>query len=92
MLVAMRVDVLVLDHVFDLGLSAVLDAFYTANELIDVSGMAVRRFDVRVVGVRAAVTSAQGLRCRYAKRAAKRRTSWSFRQSATRCRRRSSPH
>lgn len=62
MLVAMRVDVLVLDHVFDLGLSAVLDAFYTANELIGVSGMAVRRFDVRVVGVRAAVTSAQGLR------------------------------
>jgi transcriptional regulator GlxA family with amidase domain len=62
MLVAMRVDVLVLDHVFDLGLSAVLDAFYTANELIDVSGMAIRPFDVRVIGVRRSVTSAQGFR------------------------------
>jgi transcriptional regulator GlxA family with amidase domain len=58
----MRVDVLVLDRVFDLGLSAVLDAFHTANELIDVSGLRVRRFDVRVVGVGSSVTSAQGFR------------------------------
>jgi transcriptional regulator GlxA family with amidase domain len=58
----MRVDVLVLDGVFDLGLSAVLDAFHTANELIDVSGLAVRRFDVRVVGVRRSLTTAQGFR------------------------------
>ena len=34
--VAMRVDVLVLDGVFDLGLSAVLDVFQTANELKDI--------------------------------------------------------
>src|SRR5229473_2900839 len=58
----MRIDVLVLDRVFDLGLSAVLDAFHTANELIDVFGLGVRRFDVRVVGVRSSVTSAQGFR------------------------------
>ena len=58
----MRVDVLVLDRVFDLGLSAVLDAFQTANELIDASGLAVPRFDVRVVGVRPRVTTAQGFR------------------------------
>jgi transcriptional regulator GlxA family with amidase domain len=58
----MRVDVFVLDRVFDLGLSAVLDAFQTANELIDASGLGVRRFDVRVVGVRASVTTAQGFR------------------------------
>jgi transcriptional regulator GlxA family with amidase domain len=58
----MRVNVLVLDRVFDLGLAAVLDAFQTANELIEMSGLGVRRFDVRVVGVRSSVTSALGFR------------------------------
>ncbi len=58
----MRVDVLALDDVFDLGLSAVLDAFQTANELVEVSGLAVARFDVRIVGVRKIVKTAQGLR------------------------------
>lgn len=58
----MRVDVLVLDDVFDLGLSAVLDAFQTANELKEVSGLAVPRFDVRIVGVRRRVRTAQGFR------------------------------
>ncbi|MEO8682871.1 MAG: helix-turn-helix domain-containing protein [Vicinamibacterales bacterium] len=57
----MRVDVLVLDGVFDLGLSAVLDAFQTANELVEMSGLAVPRFEVRMVGVRKAVKTAQGL-------------------------------
>jgi len=57
----MRVDVLALDGVFDLGLSAVLDAFQTANELIEASGLAVDRFDVRTVGVRKTVRTAQGL-------------------------------
>jgi len=33
--IAMRLNVLVLDGVFDLGLCAVLDAFQTANELIE---------------------------------------------------------
>jgi len=46
----MRVDVLVLDDVFDLGLSAVLDAFQTANELIGMAKLAVPRFEVRTVG------------------------------------------
>lgn len=57
----MRVGVLALDDVFDLGLSAVLDVLQTANELIAISGMAVPRFDVRIVGVRNAVHTAQGL-------------------------------
>jgi transcriptional regulator GlxA family with amidase domain len=57
----MRVDVLALDGVFDLGLSAVLDGFQTANELIEMSRLAVPRFDVRIVGVRRAVKTAQGL-------------------------------
>ncbi len=57
----MRIHVLTLDGVFDLGLSAVLDAFQTANELIEMSDMAVPRFEVRIVGVRKKVTTSQGL-------------------------------
>jgi len=57
----MQVAVLALDGVFDLGLSAVLDAFQTANELIEMSGLMVSRFDVQIVGVRKAVKTSQGL-------------------------------
>lgn len=58
----MRISVLALDGVFDLGLSAILDVFQTANELIEVSGLAVPRFEVRTVGVRRVVKTAHGLR------------------------------
>jgi len=58
----MHVDVLVLDGVFDLGLSAVVDALQTANELIELSGIAAPRFQVRIVGLRKSVRTAQGLR------------------------------
>ena len=57
----MRVNVLVLDGVFDLGLSAVLDAFQTANELIEISGLTAPRFEVKIAGVRKAVKTSQGL-------------------------------
>ena len=57
----MRVHVLVLDGVFDLGLSAVLDAFQTANELLDGSKIAIDRFDVKKVAVRRRVRTSQGL-------------------------------
>jgi transcriptional regulator GlxA family with amidase domain len=57
----MRLDVLALDGVFDLGLSAVLDAFQTANELSEISGLAVPRFEVRIVGVRKTVKTSHGL-------------------------------
>jgi len=57
----MRVDVLALDGVFDLGLSAVLDAFQTANELIEMFALSVSRFEVRIVGMRRAVKTSQGL-------------------------------
>ena len=57
----MRITVLALDDVFDLGLSAVLDAFQTANELIAATKIDVDRFDVRIVGVRRTVRTAQGL-------------------------------
>lgn len=58
----MRVSVLALDDVFDLGLSAVLDAFGTANELIEMGQLAVPRFEVRIAGVRKSVRSSQGFR------------------------------
>ena len=57
----MRVNVLVLDGVLDLGLSSVMDAFQTANELIGVSGLTVPRFEVKLAGVRKAVKTSQGL-------------------------------
>ena len=57
----MKINVLVLDSAFDLGLSAVLDAFQTANELIDMSELPVPRFEVKMVGVRKAVRTSQGL-------------------------------
>jgi len=57
----MRIDILVLDDVFDLGLSAVLDVFQTANELIEVSGLSVARFEPRIVAVRKVVKTSQGL-------------------------------
>lgn len=57
----MRLNVLVLDGVFDLGLSSVMDAFQTANELIGVSGLSVPRFEVKIAGVRKTVKTSQGL-------------------------------
>ena len=58
----MEVCVLVLDGVFDLGLSAVLDTLSTANDLAVASG---RRggpmFRIRLVGVRRKVITQQGL-------------------------------
>jgi transcriptional regulator GlxA family with amidase domain len=56
----MRVFVLALDHVFDTGLATVLDAFQTANELAELSGVSLSRFEVSVVGVRKSVKTAQG--------------------------------
>jgi transcriptional regulator GlxA family with amidase domain len=57
---AMRVSVLALDHVFDTGLATILDAFQTANELAELSGVSTSRFEVSVVGVRKSVKTAQG--------------------------------
>jgi transcriptional regulator GlxA family with amidase domain len=58
---SIRVYVLALEDVFDLGLSAVLDAFQTANELIEISGIAVPEFEVSIIGVRNAIKTSQGL-------------------------------
>jgi len=59
---AMRVYVVALEGVFDLGLSAILDAFQTANELIQMTGLAVPQFEVKIVGVRKTVRTAHGLK------------------------------
>lgn len=58
---AMRIYVLALDGVFDLGLSAVLDAFQTANELAEMSGFSRQRFDVKIVSVTQRIKTSQGL-------------------------------
>jgi transcriptional regulator GlxA family with amidase domain len=52
---AMRIALLVLDGVFDTGLSAMLDTFALAN------GFAPRTFSIARVGVRRRVTTGQGL-------------------------------
>ena len=57
----MRIYVLALDGVFDTGLATVLDAFETANELAEMSGLASPQFDVTILGVRQAVKTSQGL-------------------------------
>ena len=60
-IVAMRVDILTLDGVFDLGLSAVLDAFQTANELSELFALPVPRFETTMVGMRKRVRTSRGL-------------------------------
>ena len=56
----MKIHVLALDGVFDTGLAVLLDAFQTANELAEMSGMSSLRFEVAIVGVRRAVKTSQG--------------------------------
>ena len=58
--IAMQIDVLTVNGVFDTGLAAVLDAFATANELAVAQGLKSVRFDVSVVGLRRQVRSNQG--------------------------------
>lgn len=57
----MQIHVLVLSGVFDTGLSVMLDAFGTANELIASGHVAAERFNVTKVGVRRRVRTGQGL-------------------------------
>ena len=57
----MQIAVLALDGAFDTGLAAVMDAFTTANELAQMHGLASLRFDVRLVGLRRRVRTAQGM-------------------------------
>jgi len=56
----MKIDVLVLNGVFDTGLAAVLDAFSTANDLAAAQGLTSIAFEVTVLGLRHRVRSNQG--------------------------------
>ena len=58
---AMKLQVLALDGVFDTGLATVLDVFATANDLAAMLSVDVARFEVAVVGVRRKVRTAHGL-------------------------------
>jgi transcriptional regulator GlxA family with amidase domain len=58
----MRIHVLALDGVFDTGLAAMLDAFGIANALVEMTGISSLRFQVRVVGLRRTITTAQGMK------------------------------
>ena len=57
----MRLHLLVLDGVFDLGLAALTDTLSTANELAGSLAQAPEPIDVTLVGVRRRVRTAQGL-------------------------------
>jgi transcriptional regulator GlxA family with amidase domain len=57
----MRINILVLNGVFDTGLTAVLDAFGTANALAEMTGISSLRFQMKVVGLRKSITTAHGL-------------------------------
>jgi transcriptional regulator GlxA family with amidase domain len=57
----MKVCILVLNHCFDTGLATIADAFGTANELAQMSGMKSPRFEVELIGVRRSVKTANGL-------------------------------
>jgi transcriptional regulator GlxA family with amidase domain len=57
----MRVQVLVLDGVFDTGLSVMLDALQTATELAQLNGKPSVRFDVELVGLSESARTQQGL-------------------------------
>jgi transcriptional regulator GlxA family with amidase domain len=60
-IVAMRIHVLVLDGVFDLGLAALTDTLNTANQLAGSLVQAPTPVELTVVGVRRRVRTAQGL-------------------------------
>src|SRR5215469_686127 len=61
MIIAMTIIVLALDGVFDTGLATVLDAFNTANELAEMTGLSAIRFEVTIGGLRKRVKTSQGL-------------------------------
>ncbi len=52
MVLAMKLQLLALDPVFDTGLSTMLDVFTMANELAVMLSLGVPSFDVSVIGVR----------------------------------------
>ena len=73
----MRTTVLALDGVFDTALSAVLDAFTTANELADMLEPGVGpRFEIELIGMRRDVRTALGMRVPVKSASAMARPDW----------------
>lgn len=72
----MRIHVLALDGVFDTGLSTVLDAFGTANELATMQKRDSLHFEVTLVGVRRRVHTSQGLSVPVQRADAAQRPDW----------------
>jgi len=72
----MRIHVLALDGVFDTGLSTVLDAFGTANELAAMQKRDSLHFEVTLVGVRRRVHTSQGLSVPVQRADAAQRPDW----------------
>jgi len=60
-ILAMRIHILALDGVFDLGLAAITDTLSTANQLARSLAQAPAPVEVKLVGVRRRVRTAQGL-------------------------------
>lgn len=58
----MNITILALEGCFDTGLTSVLDALTTANELALVMGIQTPGYQVSIVGMRREVRTAQGLR------------------------------
>lgn len=57
----MKIHLLVLNGVFDTGLTALMDTFATANELASTLGLGVAPLEVRLIGPRKRVRTAMGL-------------------------------
>ena len=57
----MKIAVLVLDRVFDTGLSTLLDTLAVANEIAASEKLGCARFDVNLVAVRRKVSTGQGM-------------------------------
>ena len=72
----MRLTILVLNGVFDTGLTVLLDTFATANELASMQGARRPPFDVRLVGPRRRVRTALGMTTTVEPMSTVRRPDW----------------
>jgi transcriptional regulator GlxA family with amidase domain len=72
----MRLAILVLNGVFDTGLTVLLDTFSTANELASMQGARRPPFDVRLVGPRRRVRTALGMTTAVEPMSTVRRPDW----------------
>ena len=72
----MHIQVLALQGVFDTGLSLMLDAFATANQLASMQGFDAVHFDVAVVGLQRKISTGHGLQVSTRALSAQRAPDW----------------